>query len=107
MANTTLDEMQLIEEEVNHILQDYDQQIAASQASIQEKLTKVADQYDQETQVQVANLEVNYQQERQDLQMKVDQTIADNQAKIDAALTDRKADLIRQIVEEVVEKYGN
>ena len=107
MANSILETMQTIEAEAKDVLADYDAQIQALRAQSAEDLDKVKLDCDQETKLQVSKLEAVLTQQKTDLQAKLTETISKTDQHVQSVLSDKKAGLVQQIVDRVVEKYGN
>ena len=80
MGNSILETMQGIGNEAKQVLGDYDVQIRA----LEEKLA----------------------QEIAQLKESLAKTITQNESNVRSVLTDKKDDLVQQIVDRVVEKYG-
>ena len=107
MANSILETMQSIEAEAKDVLADYDAQIQALRTQSAEDLEKVKLDCDQETKLQVSKLEAVLTQQKTDQQAKLAETISKNDQHVRSVLSDKKAGLVQQIVDRVVEKYGN
>lgn len=107
MPKTTLQVIQAIEDEARKIKAMYDSKIAESLAEIDEKLAEDAVIFDHETEVMLSNLREKQQEELKEAELKLNQTIETNKQKREQALTNRKSDLVQQIVQEVVKRYGD
>lgn len=107
MPKTTLQVIQAIEDEARKIKQIYDEKIAASLAEIEEKLAEDEVIFDHETELMLSDLREKQQQELEDAELKLKRSIETNKQKREQALTNRKNDLVQQIVQEVVKRYGD
>ena len=107
MPKTTLQVIQAIEDEAKKIKLIYDEKISKTRVEINEKLAEDAVIFDHETEVMLANLREKQQLELNEAQNKLNQTIETNKLKREQALTDRKNELVLQIVQEVVKRYGD
>lgn len=107
MPKTTLQVIQSIEDEAKKIKLIYDEKISKSRDEINEKLAEDAVIFDHETEMMLANLREKQQLELNEAQNKLNQTIETNKLKREQALTDRKNELVLQIVQEVVKRYGD
>lgn len=107
MANSILATMQGIEEEAKAILADYDAQIKALRGQSTQKLEEIKLDCDRETELELSKLEEELAKEKTLLQENLEQTIAKNDEQVRSVLSDKKDGLVQQIVDKVVEKYGN
>lgn len=107
MPKTTLQVIQAIEDEARKIKLIYDEKIAESRNEIEEKLAEDAVIFDHETEVMLSQLSEKQQAELEQAENKLNQTIETNKLKREQALTNRKNDLVQQIVQEVVNRYGD
>lgn len=107
MPKTTLQVIQAIEDEARKIKQIYDEKIAASLAEIEEKLAEDEVIFDHETELMLSDLREKQQQELEEAELKLKRSIETNKQKQEQALTNRKNDLVQQIVQEVVKRYGD
>ncbi|MGT2802186.1 V/A-type H+-transporting ATPase subunit G/H [Streptococcus henryi] len=107
MANSILQTMQDIENEAKAVLADYDSQIQGLRSQSANQLDSIKTDCDQKTQAEVAALEEDLTKETALLKEKLADTIAKNDSNVRSVLTDKKDDLVQQIVDRVVEKYGN
>lgn len=107
MSNSTLEEMNAIELEAIEIKKSYQAKINEASNSIETKLKEAANQLDIETQELIRVAREQYEQKEKEYQAQLAEKVQTNQQKLTAALGDKKAALIDQIVEKVVEQYGN
>ncbi|MGT2960304.1 hypothetical protein [Streptococcus caballi] len=107
MANSILATMQGIEEEAKAILADYDAQIKELRGQSTQKLEQIKLDCDRETELELSELEEKLAKEKTLLQETLEQTIAKNDEQVRSVLSDKKDGLVQQIVDKVVEKYGN
>ncbi len=107
MAQSTLKIMQEIEAAAQAVLDDYERQKDAFKDSLSKDLEKIGQAYDQETQLQLADLEASSQKELVILRDELTETIAQNEQTVRRVLTDKKDELVQTIVDKVVERYGN
>lgn len=106
MANSILETMQGIENEAKQVLADYDSQIQDLRVRSAQDLDVIKADYDRETQAEVAALEEKLAQEIAQLKESLAKTITQNESSVRSVLTDKKDNLVQQIVDRVVEKYG-
>lgn len=107
MPKTTLQVIQAIEDEARKIKLIYDEKIAESRLEIEDKLAEDEVIFDHETEVMLSNLREKQEQELNEAELKLNRTIETNKQKREQALTNRKNDLVQQIVQEVVSRYGD
>ena len=107
MPKTTLQVIQAIEDEAKKIKLIYDEKIAESRVEIDDMLAEDAVLFDHESEVMLANLREKQELELNEAQNKLNQTIETNKLKREQALTNRKDELVLQIVQKVVKRYGD
>lgn len=107
MAHSTLEEMNAIEVAAKNIYQDYINKIEVEKSAIDTKLHEASQQYDLETKSLVDQAKRNYQSVEQKTNIAIKEKVAESQSQLQNALNEKKELLMTQIVEKVVEKYGN
>lgn len=107
MTHSIFQTMQDIESEAKAVLDSYDTQIQDLQIEAQKELDSIAEECDRKREEDLQALKEELSQELSQLNERLVQTKADNDANVRSVLTDKKADLVQQIVDRVVEKYGN
>lgn len=107
MSNSTLKEMQLIEEEALKVREEYDAKIEQSYNEIQKRLEVASKKLDEDTQKEVQQLEALLHSQHQEREQRLEQIMTHNQHAVEGALTNKRQRLIEQIVLEVVNTYGD
>lgn len=107
MANSTLAAMQEIETAAKAVLAEYDQKIQAMREQLARDLDDLTAERDQAIEAEVVQETEKSAQRLAALKAQAQVTIEKNDASVRSALTDKKEDLVQQIVDKVVEKYGN
>ncbi|MDO4432649.1 MAG: hypothetical protein Q4B80_04950 [Aerococcaceae bacterium] len=107
MSHSTLQDMQIIEQEAQTIRQTYQQQIEQSYAEIQQRLDVASKKFDEQTIEMVAQLKELLEAKQHQLNEQVAQVMKVNEQQVANALTSKRDALIQDIVKKVVETYGN
>lgn len=107
MAKTTLQVIQSIEDEARKIKKIYDEKIEASRKEIEAKLAEDEVIFDHETEVRISELKEKQTEELNNAEEILTHSIETTNIKREQALKERKDELVRQIVQEVVNRYGD
>lgn len=107
MTHSTLAEMESIEQEAYQIQESYRQQIQDSQQQIATRLEEARANFESETQQLVEQARQYYNEQQLAAKERLATNVARHQQQLEQALSSQKADLISQIIERVVEQYGN
>lgn len=107
MANSILETMQGIEAEAKQVLASYDAKVQGFRSQLTQELEGIKTDCDQRTQSEVEGLSKELVAKTAQLKENLTATIAKNDSNVRSVLLTRKADLVQQIVDRVVEKYGH
>ncbi|MGT2845977.1 hypothetical protein [Streptococcus massiliensis] len=107
MTQTTLEMMQEIETAAETVLAEYKAKAEELRQQLRNKLVKETFSYDQETERQVRDYEIQAKQELALLEQELECITRENEEKIQSVLLDKKVDLVQSIVNKVVEEYGS
>lgn len=107
MTQTTLEMMQEIETAAETVLAEYKAKAEELRQQLRNKLVKETFSYDQETERQVRDYEIQAKQELALLEQELECITRENEEKIQSVLLDKKVDWVQSIVNKVVEEYGS
>lgn len=107
MANSILETMQGIEAEAKQVLADYDAKIQGLRSQFTQELERIETDCDQKTQIDTEKLSEELAEKTAHLKENLTATMAKNDSNVRSVLMTKKDDLVQQIVDRVVEKYGN
>lgn len=107
VTNSILETMQGIEAEAKQILADYDAKVQGLRSQFTQELECIETDCDKKTQIEVEGLSKELAEKTTQLKENLTRTIAKNDSNVRSVLMTRKDGLVQQIVDRVVEKYGN
>lgn len=107
MSQSTLAEMNAIEQEAREIYESYQQKIVESKEQIAIRLNAFVERFDQETRQQIEVAKNKVARHEQEAKVMLADNVANNQQQLVQALGEKKEELIQQIVEKVVKYYGD
>lgn len=107
MTLTTLDEMIKIEQEAKEVKESYRSKLELLQTKLNDQLHKELETYDLETTELLKQAKQHTNEKIMQAQKQAEESLALNEQQIRSALEHEKERLIDEIVQKVVEVYGN